>query len=376
MTGLVRILSIGAALSLALACTDDAGGDAADAAGGAGGVGGDTDGGMGGTGGGGMGGAGGVGASCMDDTGCPPGARCDVGDGVCRPACADDRDCGPTARCTVDGYCAELPPCSEGGECAAGSVCDCNGVCAPAVGDPCANDLQCDTADYCNACTGTCTPRAGQCERCDDDSACDPRSNCHPVGAAGLGHCLRRCQGNCDRFGPGYECVEVDGETSLCVPASRQCDAITQCASDLDCPLGRFCNDNLRCQPGCLEDAVCPVGQICQGGRCGPPCAGDGDCEGEAVCGDDGRCGVPGGCATSADCPEAETYCDRMTLMCVPGCEVDDDCLDATQACVGGGCVPRGCVGAFQCSFGDRRGDARRQCTPPARPHPPRHGRC
>jgi len=104
---------------------------------------------------------------------------------------------------------------------------------------------------------------------------------------------------------------------------------------------------------GCSDDSNCPVGEICNAGRCGPPCAGDGDCEAPAVCRDDGRCAVPGGCVTSADCAEAETYCDRAVGMCTPGCEVDDDCQDATRACSGGSCVVRGCTGAFQCSFGE-----------------------
>lgn len=342
-------------LSAVTACTDDADGDGAGGTGGAGGS--DAgDGGPGGSGGeggtGGMGGTGGVGASCMADDGCPPGARCDTTQGTCRPACGDDRDCGPSARCTANGFCADLPPCAGPDDCGAGTVCDCNGVCAPAPGDPCVRDLQCDTADYCDACTGTCKPRAAQCGRCDDGSGCDPRANCHPVGAEGLGYCLQRCQGSCARFGPGYECLPVDDETSLCVPITRQCDALAECAADGDCPGGRICNDGF-CQPGCTADANCTVGEICQAGRCGPPCAGDGDCEGEAVCEPDGRCRVPGGCQTSADCPQPQTFCDRNAGMCVPGCEVDDDCQDATLQCSGGECVRRGCTAAFQCSFGE-----------------------
>lgn len=357
---MIRRTALTACLPLALCCLplaffgcdDSTDGDGAGGSGGAGGVV-EGDGGMGGSGGmGGTGGMGGAGASCMADDGCPPGARCDTAQGICRPSCGDDRDCGPTARCTVGGFCAELPACAGPDDCAAGSVCDCNGVCVPAPGDPCEVDLQCDTVDYCDPCTGTCTPRARQCEPCADSSACDRRANCHPVGAAGLGHCLQRCQGNCARFGPGYECLPVDDDTSLCVPVTRQCDAIDECEADADCPGGRICNDGF-CQIGCADDANCPVGEICNAGRCGPPCEGDGQCEAPAVCQDDGRCRVPGGCTTSADCPEPATYCDRAMGMCVPGCEVDDDCQDATQECSAGSCVVRGCTGAFQCGFGE-----------------------
>ena len=52
------------------------------------------------------------------------------------------------------------------------------------------------------------------------------------------------------------------------------------------------------------------------------------------------------------DCAQAETYCNRDTFMCVPGCEVDNDCGDASKECSAGRCVDRGCVAAYQCAFG------------------------
>lgn len=339
------------ALGLTVACTSSSEDDPPDAAG-AGGVGGgvgaDAGGGMGGD-----GGAGGGSASCVDDTGCPVGARCDTATGMCRPACTDDRNCGARARCGDRGFCVDLPACETADDCAAGSVCSCNGVCEPITGDPCERDLQCEVADYCDACTGTCKSRAGQCEPCADATACESRYACHPVGAAGLRHCLRRCQDGCGSVGPGYECIDAGNGESLCVPVTRDCGAPSACEADADCPLGRICNERQACQLGCMGDIGCPNGEICQAGRCQPPCGDDTDCMGEAVCQPDGRCRVPGGCDTSADCPDAQTYCDRATQMCTPGCEVDDDCQDATLQCSDGTCVERGCVAAFQCSFGE-----------------------
>lgn len=344
-------LCLFAALALVIGCTDDAGSDDADAAGAGGGAGSGAAGG--GDGDAGQGGAGGGSASCIDDDGCPPGARCDTADGSCRPSCADDRDCGPRARCGEGNFCVDLPACEPGGVCAAGAVCSCNAVCEPVTGDPCQRDLQCDVADYCDACTGTCKTRAGQCEPCADDTACDTRSACHPVGSAGLRHCLRRCDDRCDALGPGYECLDAGNGASLCVPMTRDCAAPTECEDDTACPIGRFCNDRQVCQPGCTDDTGCPNAQICQSGRCQPPCGDDTDCLGDALCEPDGRCRVPGGCDTSTDCPDPETYCDRATQMCAPGCQIDDDCQDATKECIANACVPRGCTAAFQCSFGE-----------------------
>ncbi|MCA9538538.1 MAG: hypothetical protein KC620_06600 [Myxococcales bacterium] len=271
---------------------------------------------------------------------------------VCRAACADDVDCGSTARCTEAGFCVDLTPCEDATDCPGGQACDCHHVCRPA-GRECTRDLQCATTDFCDACLGACRARAPQCGRCDEDNGCDPRSTCHPVGPEGLGHCLRRCQGSCDVLGPGYECADIGGGTTACVPQSRQCDAVVECEGDADCPAGRFCNDRQVCQPGCTDDRECANGLICQGLRCAMPCAGDGDCPGGAVCEKDGRCRVPGGCVTSADCPEPQTYCDRATNQCAPGCETDDDCFAADLACVGHGCVRRGCARSDQCGFGE-----------------------
>ncbi|MCA9558405.1 MAG: hypothetical protein KC583_07575, partial [Myxococcales bacterium] len=230
---------------------------------------------------------------------------------------------------------------------------NCRGVCEPGVGAACTTDLQCPPSDYCDACAGACKARAEQCGRCPDTRACDTRSTCHPVGDEGLTYCLRRCQGSCDVLGPGYSCEDIGGGVTACVPESRSCRQVGECASDNDCPPSRFCNERLQCQPGCADDTGCPNGQVCQGARCGPPCTADADCGDGAECLPDGHCRVPGGCASSADCPEAETYCDREQMRCVPGCQVDDDCLDANKQCVANSCVRRGCGGNFQCGFGE-----------------------
>ena len=347
--------SVVAALILGLiffsGCSDDADTDAAgdSPTGGVSGSGGGDGGGASG----GMSGAGGMSPmGCADNSECAGRSICDPATSTCLLACVNDDECGVSQRCE-GGVCIPRQSCGAESPCPDGQACDCDGYCAVAEGNPCVRDLQCEALDYCDTCLGHCRPRAPQCGRCRDDSACDSRSVCHPIGREGYGHCVRKCQGSCGVVGPGYACEEVRENVSACVPNSRSCDAVLECEEDADCPAGRFCNLRRECQPGCVDDTGCPNGELCQGVRCAPPCMNDDACEGAAVCGEDGRCTIPNGCATSADCAEAQTYCDRATNMCVPGCEVDNDCLDAGLQCVAGNCVERGCSGNYQCGFGE-----------------------
>ena len=362
---LIAIASVG--------CQASGGGDGAGdaAAGGAGGAGGggraDGAGGAGGDDGGAGGGGGGV-ASCMSDGDCPAGTLCDT-DGACRTGCDDDLDCGDRGAC-VGGFCEALLACDDGGGCPGGSSCDCHGVCVPVDTNACRGDLQCPPADYCDPCLGHCAPKVEPCGRCGDDGACARGSDvCRPVGQRGATYCVRTCTTDaddvtCQRLGPTYDCVEVDGEHT-CRPRGGECtDDGGDCERDSECPPDAFCNEQLFCQPGCGDDTGCPNDAVCHGLRCGPACADDTGCEDGLTCDGMGHCGVPNGCVTSADCAEPETHCDRDQRLCVPGCEVDEDCLDATQECLAGRCRPRGCGGNFHCAFGEVCELDTRQCVP------------
>jgi hypothetical protein len=355
-----------------MACDDsggDAGSDGGVAAGGAGsggatGGGGNAGGGAGGAGGGPGAGAGGLdgGASCMDDDGCPAGGRCDTDAGVCRPFCRTDFDCGGAGRfCDPAGFCRPPVRCSDDPSvCGAGEACNCEGFCEIA-GNACQNDLQCAVDEFCDPCAGACKARVEHCGRCrvlagvaEQPNPCERRTDtCHPVGPEGYTFCLRGCegQGNCAGLGPGFECQDLGNGIRACVPLSGRCSQPGECENDGDCPSGSFCNDQLACQPGCTGDDACPMGTVCEVLRCIPPCTPD-SCPAGGECQPDGHCRIPGGCVTSRDCLEPETYCDRDQLMCVPGCERDDDCLDGNLECVDGSCRERGCTAAFDCALG------------------------
>ena len=296
-------------------------------------------------------------SSCMSDEDCPSGTLCDASSMSCQVGCLADADCGGRERC-VENLCRALTPCGEGGSCAEGSRCGCEGLCVPSVGAECMGNLQCATSDYCDSCEGQCKPRVAPCGVCRESESCERRGDaCLPIGESPEKSCLRPCEGQatCDNIGPGYRCSALGSEQrSYCVPESGSCASVSQCSVDADCPADHFCNERLQCQPGCLgEDSSCPAGQLCQGLRCGPPCAEATDCMIEGAVCEEGRCAVPGGCTSSQDCGEPETYCDLNSNRCVSGCQVDNDCLDASKECIGGRCRPRGCSRNYQCSFGE-----------------------
>ena len=290
--------------------------------------------------------------TCMEGT-CAAGSGCDPISMTCLPLCLPNGDCPEGRQCTGDGlalwtlrvhkhlivrepwYATPVKGCVAAGR----KVCEREG------------DLRCSKSrergyEYCDLCSMQCRPVAGSCGECQTDAQCGDRALCAKTIVAGTetttGTCLRTCStdANCELIGPTFECAEVRPGRKACAPrAGNQCEEVPACQMDADCPPDRYCESG-RCLQGCTEGG-CPVGNLCQGLRCGPPCQTGEDCQDGLECQPDGRCKVPNGCATSAECLEPETFCDRNALMCVAGCEVDNDCGDASKECSSGRCVDR-----------------------------------
>ncbi len=113
-----------------------------------------------------------------------------------------------------------------------------------------------------------------------------------------------------------------------------------KCASDLECPSGRWCRSDGVCAPGCRDDGECAVPG---GGATGVRC----DLE-KHVC---------RGCAIDDECPLG-TVCAAGGV-CAPGCTATHPCAEGGGACCGGKCVDT-TTDVLHCGGCDKA------CAPPA----------
>ena len=285
---------------------------------------------------------------------------------------AADAAIGPLYDCQVDADC-------DGAD----EICDCRGDCVDVAGQSaCTEPKNCGSGTWCDPCTGHCAERADLCHPCVPTGACTGDEPClapedGPCNngvcvtyASGGSFCGLECVNANGCGGPGYDCVDVDGaEFKQCVATSGQCADLGLCADDAECLEGEICNDTLKiCAPGCVEDGQCSGDLICTSARCVTPCTSNADCTSPAECEDDGHCRIPGACETWTECEPVE-YCAKDTGMCTPGCQIDDQCHDASLMCEAGECVPRGCEHNYQCSFEQECDQATGDCIPMTRDH-------
>ncbi|MCA9521995.1 MAG: hypothetical protein KC609_13525 [Myxococcales bacterium] len=299
--------------------------------------------------------------SCTNDEQCAPGT-CDIPSGSCRKVCVGVGDCDPGQECnTEQGLCEPAASCQGDSDCTTG-FCSCRATCIS--GKKCLSSQNCGVNEYCDTwpkddqpvsgCFGTCRAKKGLCDPCSTNLACgNPDDQC--LGFAnGKRYCGKSCASDADCLAvkPGFRCDDLGAGRKQCVPTSGDCAAPGQCNKTRDCKFGEFCSSNLVCVTGCSSDTDCAQPLVCSAFRCQEACDNaQNPCEAGFDC-VAGRCEIPNGCTKSADCPQKETYCDTQQNRCVPGCQVDNDCRDATKTCDAGSCVEKGCIGNYQCSFG------------------------
>lgn len=231
-------------------------------------------------------------------------------------------------------------------------------VCVALGKGECDSASECGSEQYCDPCSRTCETPRGLCEPCNADVQCekaDVGSTCIPYATGGT-FCGRACLGDAG-CAKGYACKDVGAKEMQCVPKSGSCGPVAGgCKVDADCPYTTICNaDYASCTKGCSDDTECPQGKVCALFRCVAPCTGDDVCKAlaaEAVC-QDARCKIPGGCLGVPDCPEKATYCDNATHKCKNGCLADADCKEFGMKCQANGCVAKGCLENWECSFGE-----------------------
>lgn len=286
-------------------------------------------------------------------------------------ATAADGDAAEDATTAADGDTASsVTRCTENAQCDPGAICACTGECVVPSGKACTEDRNCGIPNWCNPCTGHCEAQRVLCEPCTDTRGCQDDGACIPYASGGGSFCGRSCltDAGCPK---GYGCFEVGGlDTRQCVARSGVCSDLGLCTSDGGCPDALICNTATgACYEGCADDLSCPQGDVCQRGRCVAPCASNDACTPPEECTVDGKCKVPGACERKADCPTAETYCDKDAGVCKDGCLGDNDCGDAAKKCSGGICVTRGCEHNYQCQFGHECNHDNGKCEPTQDPH-------
>ena len=311
---------------------------------------------------------------CQSDADCGPGARCDVGRGLCEAApveiCATHADCGDGSVCVPTVVEAE-----GGGDPRLELLCQPEAAGGGGVGEPCqGRDPEECWARLCLVDVQECSGVCGGEEQCPDSHHCSLVSLFKEMPAL-RGSLIPACS-------PGPRCVS---------PADCP-DGLSCSAADLVGPRGAP-DAELRATPFCRAPTeegaglgeACAVDADCGSGLCGPTatcgefCRSHVDCGGRAICfvapyalalDDDLEVPVDGQvcyprCNRRADCP-GELVCAgqlheaSLLAFCIfsdpdgapvgAACRADEDCLT-------GWCFSEPGVGRYCTEFCDERGD-------------------
>lgn len=310
---------------------------------------------------------------CADDDQCGPGAICEAQN--CLPGCRADEDCAQGQLCDVN---ARQCGCGSDGDCAPGQICE-EGACV----EPCFEDFACPIGQICNQQTGRCQ------NGCIDDADCGDFQGleCDPI----LRECLgRRCAEDLDC--ETFQFCDLEGGQGRCEEGCREggcgfdrfCDTQTRvcedgCLLDDDCPFGSFCDQDSRvCLLGCRGDDECPFGLTCQDvivdevleRQClETPCQSDAECLPEDYCGFDQERQVNAcvlGCRVEPDNCFEGSACNPQTHICeFETCASDAECGDG-QVCFNDGFLAFcrvGCRNDNQCAPGQFCTDFSLRCT-------------
>ncbi|HOX43892.1 MAG TPA: hypothetical protein PK668_09840 [Myxococcota bacterium] len=275
-----------------------------------------------------------IAGNCKRDSDCMAGYRCSL-DHQC--LCTIDQACLEGEYCNADGFCQRYTGCRTDPDCglpagawrcqitAAGS-----GQCLCLTNEACTGEQVCNTS-------GSCQDKAG----CVLDGDCGDPSlfQCRINPETSIGECFCKVDGACQ-------------DNEFC-NFYGYCQPRTTCATNEDCPAGRFCNVadgeclcNSEAQTGCRSDEVCNASGFCQPR---PGCYDNADCVDIAgtFCDYTTRTCVPEGtCSASTQCPLGQVCSQRV---CTTGCNSSDDC-ELDQRCSNFQCVT-GCQSDEFCDF-------------------------
>ncbi|XP_072013062.1 uncharacterized protein [Amphiura filiformis] len=305
-------------------------------------------------------------------------AQSKVCDGV--PDCADGADeenCGPILCIPFVQYECSIPTAPDQKCLALSKVCDgvpdcadgadeencepATGECRDANGNPINEGESLPSSDPCEDCV--CYNGERTCAVLDCLPPPDGAENCEVEYIDGeccpsYEHCQER---RCNRF-LQYECLVPIAPNQKCLPKSKVCDGVPDCADGADeenCePATGECRDangnpinegvSVPSSDPCEVNCFCLSGErICAAIGCLPPPDGAENCEPEYI---DGECCPSYEHCEAGPCTWAEFQCDNG--VCVPitdVCDGHNDCIDFSDErnCNGSTCYPH----EYECEF-------------------------
>lgn len=324
-----------------------------------------------------------------------------LADGECQAIPADqdpEGECAPGGGCGADGWCDGARGCranaKPGTSCGAttcedatvtGQICNGSGTCNPdtspcgayrCAGDACATSCvtsgDCVSGAYCVQ-GGTCAPRKANGASCLDGDEC---TSTHCVdNRCCASECAGACEacavgagvatdGTCGPLGLSHSC----GENLFCSGVASDC---VGCASDAQCPEGRYCAPDGACLEQKALGAACDVAasadckvadcRVCDSDHCVDGVCCNRECSASEACskesktsGDSGTCGEATFAADGEPCVTSDTCtsgqcedlvcCDRAcspSEACTTQLKVDGEdgsCGPAKQARIGQPC--------------------------------------
>jgi hypothetical protein len=284
--------------------------------------------------------------SCVVNTDCSMGYRCDTSTGLCVStgeagspcdAAHVPSDCKSGLTC-VDGSCCTATACTAPKRC---NVDGAKGSCKIPLGEACSAAADCGSGLCVDGvcCSTSCT---GQCEACDVDGS---KGTCAPVVGAAHGSraacsdgggdaCkVMECDGNRDRTA----CVAFKNSTETeCSPASctagsaiapGKCDGAGVCSIPAATTCAPFACDAKICKTTCAADSDCAPGNVCNASTC---------VTATSTCSEDGQSSLPADKSPAKAC--APFACDRSTGNCFGTCATSEQC-GVGYVCDGTQCV-------------------------------------
>jgi len=258
----------------------------------------------------------GEGASCPQDDGCNPSAKCD---------CSQPATCQSGICCTTN---CSFHSCGMEDICNKGTPCDChlypgyschNSTCVPCTqcDDPAVAGSKCGGANDCNprSLCG-CTAPLVCCSdpsKCTANTCCPPKCNTGKCGANTSDGCGGTCEGKCP---PGFDC----SATGVCVCTGNSGTCL--CSSDsggTTCSPGDTCNNGKCCHRTCTS-GTCGAGSDGCGGDCG--CSAGFTCSGNpGLC----TCSDPNTCSCTNATTGTTTSCKAGNICLNGSCCTDTD---------------------------------------------------